>query len=493
MYRILYVDDESFLLEIGKLFLEETGDFTVSTALGPPEALLLLEQEKFDAIISDYQMPGMDGIQFLVVVRARFGSIPFVLFTGRGREEVVIQAINSGVDFYLQKGGDPVAQFAELSHKIRIAIERYIAVKALQESEARSRALIENTSDIIRILDCEGRIIFDSAASERLLGYPPGYTIGRSPMEFIHPDDLGIVKRELSEVYNNTNSGIPTEFRLRKADGSYAYVESTAKNLIGVAGIDGIVIATRFIDERKLADKALLESRRQLDAMATNIPGVVYRFYVNPDGTTGFDYISERSRQILGLENDPATFFNRLSKGFDTQNRERFLDSVQHVINTKKLWKFESQYIKPSGEKIWVSAVSSPVMENDRLIFDGVIFDKTDQKEADEFIRLLAQISDDAPASVTVHDFEGNFLYANEETFRLHGYSREEFMAKKVREVDVPESAELIAERMQQVRDSGAAGFDVEHFRKDGSAFPLHVNVKIVDWGKKNVLPEHRN
>ncbi len=488
MNRILYVDDESFLLEIGRLFLEETGDFTVSTALSPPEALRLLEQEKFDAIISDYQMPGMDGIRFLVEVRARFGSIPFILFTGKGREEVVIQAINSGVDFYLQKGGDPTAQFAELSHKIRIAIERYNAVKALQESEARSRALIENTSDIIRILDCGGRIIFDSAASERLLGYPPGYTLGRSPTEFIHPDDLAIVKRELSEVYNNTNSGIPTEFRIRKADGSYTCVESSGKNLIGVPGIDGVVITTRFIDERKKAKKALQESRRQLDEMATNIPGVVYRFYVNPDGTTGFDYISQRSRQILGLENDPATFFDRLTEGLDPENRERFLDSVQRAISTKTPWEFDSQYNKPSGEKIWINAVSNPVMENDRLIFDGVIFDKTDQKAADEFIRLLARIADDAPASVTVHDFEGNFLYANEETFRLHGYSREEFMAKKVQEIDVPESAELIAERMQQVRDSGAAGFDVQHFRKDGSVFPLHVNVKVVDWGKKNVL-----
>jgi len=206
-------------------------------------------------------MPEMDGIEFLKVVRARGDKTPFIIFTGKGREEVVIEALNSGVDFYIQKGGETKSQFAELAHKIRRAVQHRTDEKSLMESEERFRALVENTSDIIRILDREGRIIFDTAAAGRELGYPPGYTIGRHPSEFIHPDDLAVVKQELSEVYAKTNTGVPTEFRIRKADGSYVWAESVGKNLIGVPGVDGVVITTRFIDERKKAEDALLKER----------------------------------------------------------------------------------------------------------------------------------------------------------------------------------------------------------------------------------------
>ena len=149
--RVLYVDDEPFLLDIGKRFLEKSCIFSIFTCESADAALELLAKEPFDAIISDYQMPEMDGIQFLIEVRAHFGKVPFILFTGRGREEVVIQAINNGADFYLQKGGNPDAQFAELSHHILMIVAQRIAEKALKVSENRYRSLVENMHDCVAV------------------------------------------------------------------------------------------------------------------------------------------------------------------------------------------------------------------------------------------------------------------------------------------------------------------------------------------------------
>lgn len=101
--KVLYVDDETDLLTIGKLFMERFGNLTVDTSPSASEALSKIASGSFDGIVSDYQMPGMDGIQLLQEVRQKYGDIPFILFTGRGREEVVIQAIDLELIFTCRK------------------------------------------------------------------------------------------------------------------------------------------------------------------------------------------------------------------------------------------------------------------------------------------------------------------------------------------------------------------------------------------------------
>ncbi|MCX6698628.1 MAG: PAS domain S-box protein [Methanomicrobiales archaeon] len=170
LLRVLYVDDEPGLLGIGKRFLEKEGAFTVDTLTSAKQALEQLNTKQYDVIISDYQMPEMDGIQFLVEVRARFGQVPFILFTGRGRDEVVIQAINSGADFYIQKGGDPKAQFAELTHKVRQAASQKRAEEAIKRSEAQLIAIIQGSPIPKFVIDRDHHVIHWNKALEGYSG-----------------------------------------------------------------------------------------------------------------------------------------------------------------------------------------------------------------------------------------------------------------------------------------------------------------------------------
>jgi len=187
MISVLYVDDERDLLEIARIFLEKTGEFRVGTSTSAQEALDSLSVLSYDAIISDYQMPEMDGIAFLKAVRQRYGDIPFILFTGRGREEVVIEAINNGADFYIQKGGDPKAQFAELSHKIRQAVARRQAERLLIESEKRLSDIINFLPDATFAIDRSGHVIAWNRAIEEMTGVAAPDMVGKGDHEYAIP------------------------------------------------------------------------------------------------------------------------------------------------------------------------------------------------------------------------------------------------------------------------------------------------------------------
>ncbi|MEN6443980.1 MAG: PAS domain S-box protein [Methanoregula sp.] len=150
---VLYVDDESALLDVSKAYLERTHEFAVTTATSAPAALELIKSNGIQAIVSDYQMPGMDGIEFLKKLRATEKNLPFILFTGKGREEVAIQAFENGADSYLQKGGDPKSQFAELMHKIKEAVEHRHADMQVKTLNRLYSVLSATSQAIIRIHD----------------------------------------------------------------------------------------------------------------------------------------------------------------------------------------------------------------------------------------------------------------------------------------------------------------------------------------------------
>ncbi len=136
-------------------------------------------------------MPEMDGIAFLKVVRARGDKTPFIIFTGKGREEVVIEALNSGADFYLQKGGEPRSQFAELVHKIRHAVSHRQADKALIASEGRYRTVFENTGSATVIIEDNTIISFANTRFEYLSGFSREELEGKKRWtEFVVKEDL---------------------------------------------------------------------------------------------------------------------------------------------------------------------------------------------------------------------------------------------------------------------------------------------------------------
>lgn len=270
---VLYVDDEKFLLEIGKLFLERYG-FVVETVESTDEAFELMKCKSYDAIVSDYQMPGMNGIEFLVKVRLLYGRIPFILFTGRGREEVVIQAIDNGVDYYLQKGGDPESQFAELAHKIGLAISR----KRAKERIKQQANAMEASIDGMAILDVDQNYVYVNRAHIEIYGYDNGdELIGQSWKTLYDLDELE--RFEVEIIPELRKKGFFQGRAIGKKKDGTKFYQGLSLTVLENGGL--ICVVRDITNQMKMEEKLREREERYLQFFKTSVDCI---FITSPSG-----------------------------------------------------------------------------------------------------------------------------------------------------------------------------------------------------------------
>jgi len=243
LLSILYVDDDPTLLSVGKLYLERQSDMCVATVGCVRDALTLLKTFSFDVILSDYQMPDIDGIGFLKILQNDGCKIPFILFTGKGREEVVIEAINHGATYYIQKGGSPKAQFAELEHKIREASRRRRAEDALRDTELHYRTLFEHSGTAIMTLEEDMMISSVNNEFARLTGYSKNEIEGVLRWTDVMDDDscenlvdlFRLLRRGLIPAINNFEFLLITkDRRIRKLSATAAIIPTTGRSIVSL-------------------------------------------------------------------------------------------------------------------------------------------------------------------------------------------------------------------------------------------------------------------
>lgn len=260
---ILYVDDEPGLLIIGKTHLEKSGNLKVEACESALDAIKLLKIQSYDAIISDFRMPKCDGISFLKYLRKRGDETPFIILTGKGREDVVIDALNNGADFYIEKGGDLKAQFAELINIIRYAVAKRRSEEALRESEERYRNVVEDQTELICRFSADGTVIFANDAYCRYFGVPCEDIIGRRFKPQIHPDDREAVTR-LFASFSPDKLLASIDQRTIAPDGSILWQRWDTRAIFDENGvIREFQSVGRDITDRKQAEQALIESERQ--------------------------------------------------------------------------------------------------------------------------------------------------------------------------------------------------------------------------------------
>lgn len=269
--HVLAVDDDPQLVDLTATFLErEKAGFSVTTTTSVDEAMEILVEHEFDAIVSDYDMPGKNGLEFLELVRDTYPDLPFILFTGKGSEEIASRAIKKGVTDYLQKG-TKATQYSVLANRLHNAVQQYRAKIALERSEVRFSKLVEHSTDVISIVNETARFEYLSPSAKHVLGYEPEELVGENVFDYAHPDDRQKAMEEFYHIIENPEYRSRVEFRFKDPEGNWPVLESRAKNLLDDEVIQGFVINSRDITESRERETELKRQKNQLENMKKSI------------------------------------------------------------------------------------------------------------------------------------------------------------------------------------------------------------------------------
>lgn len=239
-------------------FMErENPDFTVDTAESVTEALDMLSSGCYDCVVSDYDMPEMDGLDLLESIRDLQSDIPFILYTGKGSEEVASEAITAGVTDYLQKESG-TSQYQVLTNRVENAVEQHHAQGKMEETQQRLTEIAENTDDVLFVYSGDwSELLFVNSAYEEIWGGSVE-DLQEDPtafMELIHPDDREDVQRKMKRVADGEH--VRNEYRVTPPEGDVRHVRADTRPIEEDGEVERIVGYIRDITPEKTREQVL--------------------------------------------------------------------------------------------------------------------------------------------------------------------------------------------------------------------------------------------
>jgi PAS domain S-box-containing protein len=467
---LIVEDDEDDFLHVCKLLKKSVGEADVERAATAEAAMAMANDHPHDLCFVDYRLGGKDGLEVLRELKNRDAAAPVIFLTGQGDEEVAVQAMKAGATDYLLKSKlNAQSLEAAVRHALTLGREQEavrVARRALGASEHRFRALVENSSDAIALLDAQGTIVYVSHSVQRMMGFAPEEMVETCAFDHIHPEDVRSVRRVFSALLKSPGVPIRAEYRRRHKDGTWRVLETTAMNRLEDPAVGAIVVNERDITERCQAEAEFRKLSSAVEQSAdivviTDRNGVIE--YVNPAFETLTGYTRE---EVVGKT--PRT----LKSGWQDAD---FYQRMWATLLAGKVFRGVLVNRKKNGELYWTEKTITPIVDEGGQIRNFISNDRdiTQRRAAEEALRKSEEryrlLFERNLAGVFRTSTEGKFTEANDSMARMLGYdSGAELLGRDSADfLDNPIEREALN---QELKTRGqVVSYELRARRKDGS------------------------
>jgi PAS domain S-box-containing protein/putative nucleotidyltransferase with HDIG domain len=254
--NVLIVEDNEEHANLFGLYLErsQAHNFSVKKTGRLSAAIEEISRNKYDVILLDLTLPESQGLNTFYQLHTRSGNVPIVVLSGMDDELAAIEAVRGGAQDYLVKGH---ADQQLIIRSIRYALERKKSAENLRHSEERFRSMIENSSDLIALIDKEKHYGYASPSYYKIIGHPPENLLGRQFIELLHPDETEIILEMVQLALDSTSFQTNLDFKLRDNCGSWKIFSGSISSFTNGGGEQQVAINCHEITERVQKEKDL--------------------------------------------------------------------------------------------------------------------------------------------------------------------------------------------------------------------------------------------
>jgi len=337
----------------------------VYDATSVKEAKKILKTTKIDVIISDYQMPVKNGLDFLKELRESEVNIPFILFTGRGREEVAIEALNIGASGYINKFGKPATVYGQLVHGIISSVK----AKHVKDDLIKFKTISDRANYGVMLIDLDGNMLYVNEALAKIHGYTENELVGKNHSILHTKDEYMRVERSRQELFEKGHL-VMEENHLKK-DGSVIPVLSNVTVIKDQKWYPSFVaVIITDITERKKAENKI---KKEVQLRATLLDNLPYIAIILKKGTREIVASNKYAREIGAFPGE--TCYVAFAKRADPCP----------FCLAPKLWATnERQSLEVEYRGKWYRVIWVPYTDD---LYVHYVFDITERKKAEEELK----------------------------------------------------------------------------------------------------------